>query len=287
MTTVEVFEEHRERLFGLAYRMLSSVSDAQDVVQEAYLRLERQGVASLETPGAWLTTVTSRLCLDRLRSAQARRETYVGPWLPEPLIDRAGGAPDPADRVTLAESISMAFLVVMESLSPAERVAFVLHDVFGYGHGEVAQVVGRSEAACRQLVSRARRHVRERRPRFEADPGARDRVAEAFLHATLGGDLDALLAVLDPEVVLRSDGGGLVTAARKPIHGADRVARFLQGLRRSLAGLEIEPAQVNGGHGFIARNDGRLVAVVALGIAAGRVTDLNIVANPMKLAGLL
>ncbi len=286
MTTVEVFEEHRERLFGLAYRMLSSVSDAQDVVQEAYLRLERQGVASLETPGAWLTTVTSRLCLDRLRSARARRETYVGPWLPEPLIGRAGGAPDPADRVTLAESVSMAFLVVMESLSPAERVAFVLHDVFGYGHDEVAQVVGRGEVACRQLVSRARRHVRERRPRFEADPGERDRVAEAFLNASLGGDLDALLAVLDPDVVLRSDGGGLVKAARKPIHGADRVARFLQRLLRSQAGLEIERAQVNGGHGFITRSNGRPVAVVALDIAAGRVTDLHVVANPQKLAGL-
>jgi RNA polymerase sigma-70 factor, ECF subfamily len=279
MTAVEAFQEHRQRLFSLAYRMLSSVSDAQDVLQEAYLRLERQGPDSLDAPGAWLTTVVSRLCLDRLRSAQARRETYVGPWLPEPLMTE----PDPVDRVTLAESVSMAFLIVLESLSPAERVAFVLHDVFGYGHGEVAAVLGRNEVACRQLVSRARRHVRERRPRFEADPDERDRVANAFVAACAGGDVDALLHVLDPDVVLRADGGGVVKAARRPIVGADHVARFLLGVYRLQRDATAQLAHVNGTRGFIAQRDGRQIAVVALDIAAGRITGVNLIVNPAKL----
>jgi RNA polymerase sigma-70 factor (ECF subfamily) len=297
MTAVEAFEQHSDQLFGIAYRMLSSVSDAQDVLQEAYLRLERQGLGSLEAPGAWLSTVVSRLCLDRLRSARVRRETYVGPWLPEPLIqqglDAAGGAPaggaepDPADRVTLAESVSMAFLVVLESLSPAERVAFVLHDVFGYAHSEVAVVVGRSEAACRQLVSRARRHVRERRPRFEADAAERDRVADAFLAACAGADLEALLMVLDPDVVLRSDGGGLVKAARRPIRGADRVARFLLAVIRSQPEATSWSTHVNGTRGLVTHRDGRRIAVVALDVVAGRVNGVNIVANPQKLDSTL
>jgi RNA polymerase sigma-70 factor (ECF subfamily) len=283
MTAVEAFQEHQQRLFSLAYRMLSSVSDAQDVLQEAYLRLERQGPDSLDSPGAWLTTVVSRLCLDRLRSARARRETYVGPWLPEPLV----AEPDPADRVTLAESVSMAFLIMLESLSPAERVAFLLHDVFGYSHGEVAAMLGRNEAACRQLVSRARRHVRERRPRFEADPDKRDRVAEAFLAACAGADLDTLLQVLDPDVVLRADGGGGVKAARRPISGADRVSRFLLGVFRSERDATVQRAYVNGTRGFIVQRDGHRIAIVALDVAAGRVTGVNLIVNPAKLRNVL
>lgn len=280
----QVVADHRGDLVGLAYRLLGSVTDAEDAVQEAFLRLERHGLDGLDRPGAWLARVTGRICLDRLRSAQARRERYVGPWLPEPLLSAA----DPADATELADSVSMALLCVLETLSPAERVALVLHDVFGYGHADLAAVLDRSEAACRQLVSRARRAVRERRPRFDPDPADRDAAVRRFLDACRTGQLGPLLETLAPEVELRSDGGGVVSAARRPVHGADSVARFFVGLvRKAPAGLRIETATVNGTLGIVVRGaDGTPDTVFGFDVADGRVSAVYGVRNPAKLAHL-
>jgi RNA polymerase sigma-70 factor, ECF subfamily len=285
MTTIEVaVREHHDALVGLAYRMLGTVTDAQDAVQEAYLRLERTGVAGIDNVGGWLNRATSRICLDRLTTAQARREVYVGPWLPEPLVTSS----DPTDPVELAESVSMAFLVVLESLSPAERVAFVLHDVFGYDHAEVAVVLLRSEPACRQLVSRARNHIEARRPRFEPDPATRAEVASRFLDACRTGDVAALLDTLAPDVVLTSDGGGKVPAARRPIHGADRVLRFLEGLNRQAADeLVLATRWFNGTPGLlVTTSDGHILVVLVLDIADGTIHSIEAIRNPDKLAHL-
>ena len=312
------FEAERDYLRGLAYRILGSFADAEDVVQEAWLRLARAAVEP-DDLRAWLTVVVGRLCLDELRSARVRRESYVGPWLPEPIAEIGGldamavyeaGAPgaagaaasamrrdaaaaplDPAaDRVTLAESVSMAMLVVMETLSPAERTALVLHDVFGYGFDEISTITGRTPAASRQLASRARRHVRARGTRFDpdADPSRGWGVAAAFQQAASGGDLAALVAVLDPDVVLRSDGGGHVKAALRPIVGADKVARFLLAVlaRDTLEPGDIVPAEVNGGPGFLGYRNARLTDVVAITTDGDRVIAIDLVANPEKLRHL-
>jgi RNA polymerase sigma-70 factor (ECF subfamily) len=285
VTTLEVaVTEHRSTLVGLAYRLLGSVTEAEDAVQEAFLRLERHGTDGIDNVGGWLNRTTSRICLDRLTSARARREVYVGPWLPEPL-ETSGGAEEP---VELAESVSMAFLVVLESLSPAERVAFLLHDVFGYDHAELAAILDRSEAACRQLVSRSRRHIEARRPRFEPDPAAREEAATRFLDACLTGDIDALMATLAPEVVLLSDGGGRVSAARRPVEGAERVARFLVGLaRQAWDGIVVEHRRYNGTPGLlIGHADGRIEVVMVLDVADGLVRSIEAIRNPDKLAHL-
>jgi RNA polymerase sigma-70 factor, ECF subfamily len=276
--------EHRPALVGLAYRLLGSVTEAEDAVQEAFLRLDRHGTEGIDNVGGWLNRTTSRICLDRLTSARARREVYVGPWLPEPL-ETAAAAPD---AVELAESVSMAFLVVLETLSPAERVAFLLHDVFGYGHEDVAGILDRSEAACRQLVSRARRHVEARRPRFEPDPEVRDRAASRFLEACLSGDVAALLTTLAPDVVLTSDGGGKVSAARRPVEGADRVARFLAGLgRQAPDDVVFEARRFNGTPGLlVGRADGSIEVVLVLDVADGLVRGIEAVRNPDKLTHL-
>jgi RNA polymerase sigma-70 factor, ECF subfamily len=283
-TTEEATREHRQELLALAYRLLGTVSEAEDAVQEAYLRLERHGTEGIDNVGGWLNRTTSRLCYDRLTSARARREVYVGPWLPEPLV--TDGTTD--DPVELAESVSMAFLVVLESLSPAERVAFLLHDVFGYDHAELAAILDRSEPACRQLVSRARKHVQARRPRFEPDAGARARVADRFLTACRTGDLEALLATLAPDVVLRSDGGGKVSAARRPVEGADRVARFLEGLaRQAPTDVVLEPRWINGTPGVvIGTSDGTIVVVFVLDVADDTIRSIAAIRNPDKLTHL-
>ncbi len=223
MTVAERFAEARPRLLRLAYSQLGDLGEAEDVVQEAWLRLERTGAESIHDLDAWLTTVVGRLALDTLRSARARRESYVGPWLPEPLVST--GADDPADRVTLDESVSYALLVLLEQLSPPERTAFVLHDVFEMPFPDVAEVVGRTPEAVRQLASRARRHVAEQRPRFDATADEHDRAVRAFAHAIAEGDLDRLASALDPDVVWTADGGGRAVASLKPIRGAERVAR--------------------------------------------------------------
>lgn len=275
MSVTEVFAEHRPLLFGLAYRMLGSAADAEDVVQEAWLRWER--AEDVRTPRAWLSTVVTRLCLDQVKSARVRRERYVGPWLPEPVVSE-----EPAE--DLAESVSLAFLVVLETLSPLERAVFVLREVFGYDYPEVAGIIGRSEAASRQLAHRAREHVAARRPRFPADRGTHREVTERFLAACEGGDLDALLRLLADDVVLVSDGGGKVQAARRPIQGAVRVAAFLLGIvRKAPAGITTRPVTVNGLPGVLGESDGHPVGVLDLEIGDGLVRAVRIVVNPDKL----
>jgi RNA polymerase sigma-70 factor, ECF subfamily len=286
---IAAVEGERRQLLGMAYRMLGTVADAEDAVQEAYIRWyrmpgdERGAIAS---PGAWLSRVTARICLDMLGSARARREQYVGDWLPEPVPTSAtfASAPaDPLERVTLDESVSMALLVVLESLTPAERVAFVLHDVFGMPFAEIAQAVGRSVAATRQLASAARRHVREQR-RAAASRERHDDLVRAFAAACLTGDLDALAAVLDPDVVLRSDGGGFVSAARRPVHGADNVGRFLLGIIRKRPDAQVAPIETPDGLSFVIRAGDTVDTVLTLGVSAGeQITDVWMVRNPEKL----
>lgn len=277
---------HRGELTAVAYGILGTVAEAEDAVQEALLRLQRRGrVDDLERPGAWLTRVVARICLDRLRASARRREVYVGPWLPEPLVVATD---DPTAPVETAERLSLAFLVVLEALSPPERVAFLLREVFGFDYAAVAATLDRSEPAARQLVSRARAAVRARRPRFEADRRERDQVVERFVAACAGGDIAPVLELLAPEAVLTSDGGGLVSAARRPVRGADRVARFLLGLLRKAppdvtAGL----VRVNGDLGVALWGpSGRLDNVMALDVADGRVVSVAIVRNPEKLRHL-
>lgn len=289
MDDIDVLEGERRTLLALAYRMLGTVADAEDAVQETYVRWYRMTDAeraAIENPGAWLTRVASRVCLDMLGSARARRERYVGEWLPEPVPGDspiAASVPvDPADRVTLDDAVSTALLVVLESLTPAQRVAFVLHEVFGVPFAEIAETVGRSPDAARQLASQARRRVRERRA-GAATRAEHDAVAQAFAEATATGDLTGLVALLDPDVVARSDGGGRVSAARRPIVGADRVARFLLGLPRLQPDAVLVPVETGDGLAFLATVDGRPDAVISVAVANGRITDVFLVRNPDKL----
>jgi RNA polymerase sigma-70 factor (ECF subfamily) len=276
--------EHRPFLVGVAHRLLGSADDAEDVVQEAAIRAARSSTVADE-PRAWLTRVVTNLALDRLRSAAVRRESYVGPWLPEPRVGEAWSPQDPADAVAQADDLSLAFLLVLESLSPAERAVFVLHEAFGVPLSEVAGIVDRSEAACRQLAVRARRHVDEARPRFDADRAERSRVVAAFEAACATGDLDALAAVLDEDVLLRADGGGVVKALARPMSGRDRVVATLGRTIAGLADLWVERRRVNGQPGLVVHHAGG-AAVVSLVVHGGRVTHVDIVANPEKLGGL-
>src|SRR5215210_2014770 len=221
--TTRVFDEHRELLIGVAYRVLGRVSDAEDVVQEAWLRWAKVDPAEVTDPRSFLVRVTTRLAIDRLRRVKARRESYVGPWLPEPVLTRQ----DPSEDAAMAESVSMAMLVVLETLSPLERAVFVLREAFGMPYAEIADVLGRKEEAVRQLARRARAHVQQRRSRFDADESEQRRVTERFLEAASNGDLEALMEVLSPGVTLVADGGGRALAPRRPLRGADKVARFL------------------------------------------------------------
>lgn len=278
-----VFSAERGHLFAVAYRMLGSVADAEDAVQDAWLRWQRADHDAVREPASYLTTVVTRLCLDRLGAARRRRETYVGPWLPEPLVTE----PDVAERTEQADSVSMALLVILETLSPAERSVFVLHDVFGHPYAEVAEIVERTEAACRQLGHRARRHVEARRPRFDPSPRQRWRTAEAFLTACEGGDVAQLLGLLAEDATVWSDGGGVVAAARRPIHGADAVARFLVGIARHVpAGAVHRRCDVNGQPGLVVEVDGASAAVMSLDVRDGRVRAVRIVVNPEKLREL-
>ncbi len=285
--TAAEFERHRGHLIGVAYRMLGTLADAEDAVQESYLRFARTDIRAIRDVRAWLTRTVARISLDQLGSARARRETYVGPWLPEPAVGTAGqfaAAPlGPEDRVTLDESVSMAMLVLLEALSPAERTALVLHDVLGVPYDEIAGIVGRSQAACRQLVARARAHVREGAPRFTPDHGQHASAVEAFLGACSRGKVDELVQVLDPDVVLRSDGGGQVPGvARHPVTGADKVARLLLGVaaRHDAAARS---GLVNGSLGLIVEADGTVVGVMGFTVAEGLITEIDFVVNPDKL----
>jgi len=275
------FEAERARLVRVGYATLGSLAEAEDVVQEAWVRLDRvEDPASIRDPSAWLTTTVSRLALDALGSARARRERYVGPWLPEPLV--SGTADDPADRVTLDETVGMALLVVLERLSPAERTAFLLHDVFGLPFDEVAEVVGRSPAATRQLAARARRHVEEGRPRFPPTREEQTAVVTAFAIAVTEGDLEALLRLLDPDVVWRSDGGGRVITSLRPQHGADKVARGMLALGRKPP-RAARLADVNGAPGIVMRGADDVLSVLAFTIDAGRIVAIDVIRNPDKL----
>lgn len=286
MSHTDEAQTHRRLLFSIAYRMLGSVGEAEDAVQETFLRWHRvqaEGTV-VESPKAWLSTVVTRICLDQIRSARVRREAYVGPWLPEPLVDAADPEPGPGDRVALAESLSTAFLVLLETLSPKERAAFLLHDVFAYGYAEVAEIVGESEAYCRQLARRARARLAERRPRFPASPAERERLTERFLRACLEGDMAALLATLAEDVTVWSDGGGKVLAARKPVVGREKVARFLLGLMKlAPPDTTFRSAPVNGRLGLVVAVAGRSVEVLSFEVDGGAIRGIYAVVNPDKL----
>lgn len=275
--------EERERLLATAFRLLGTRADAEDAVQEAYARWYRLGDderTGIRRPGAWLTTVVSRVCLDQLGSARARRERYVGPWLPEPLPD-PDALSDPADRVTLDDQVTSAVMVLLESLTPAERVSFVLHDVFGLPFDEIAAAVGRSPQACRKLASAARADLRERRRR-EAAPRDHDAVVRSFLATCATGDIAQLLPLLDPDVSLASDGGGIVRAARNVVRGPDHVARFLLGLAAKDADLTFEPTGVEGRTGVLVRRGSDVAGVVAFDVREV-IHDVWITVNPEKL----
>jgi len=280
----DAFAAERSRLVGLAYRITGSRAEADDIVQEAWLRWDASDRGAIEKPAAWLTTVTSRLALDRLRSAQHRREAYVGPWLPE----AATVEPGPADRAELAESLTVGFLAVLERLGPVERVVFLLADVFATPFDEIAATVGRSPEACCQLASRARRRVREGRPRFASTDADAWRVTNAFLQAVADGDLVAVTELLAPDVVGVSDGGADHRAARHPVLGPDRVARLVVNLtRRGLdLGVELDLREVNGQPAVIARIDGHVVLTAVTSVVDGRIERLWTLVNPEKTATL-
>ncbi|MES9524907.1 RNA polymerase sigma-70 factor [Streptomyces capoamus] len=284
----DVFEEHRPLLMAVAYRMLGRVADAEDVVQDAWLRWYRADRAQVREPRAYLVRVTTRLAVDRLRQVQSRGEAYVGPWLPEPyLTEYAGTAPDSADRAELADTVSLAVLVVLESLSPLERAVFVLREAFGYPYAEIAALLDRAEPAVRQLAGRARRHVAERRPRYEADPVRRRDLTERFLAAAAEGDLAGLLSLLAPDARLVADSGGKAKAPLRVLHTADKVGRFLVGVARPVAAeLSFRPVQVNGGPALLVLSDGKPHTLFQADIADGRITTVYLVRNPDKLRHL-
>lgn len=276
-----IYEHYRSHLFGVAYRMLGTVSDAEDIVQEAFLRWQ-DAPDDIDSPKAYLTTIVSRLALDTLRAARTTRETYIGPWLPEPLLTEPEA--DAAAMVDLNESLSLAFLTLLERLNPVERAAFLLHDVFGYGFGEIATIVERSPAACRKAAQRARERIRDDRPRFEPTPSEQDRLTNQFIAACITGDVPGLVAILTEDVTVWGDGGGVVAAARQPMSGASRVAHFLTGLRKLIpADAMIRAGRVNGGPAVIALDGDRVIAVMALEISAGRIRRIRSVVNPEKL----
>jgi RNA polymerase sigma-70 factor, ECF subfamily len=277
-----VFEEHRSLLLGIAYRMLGSVADAEDVVQDAWLRWSAADRSDIAAPRAYLVRIVTNTALNRLRSVKARRESYVGPWLPEPLVV----APEVAENMETAESVSMAVLVVLETLTPLERAVFVLREVFGYGYEEIAASLGRSEGSVRQLAHRAREHVQARRPRFAPGRDEQRRVTEEFLSACAGGDIDRLMSTLAPGVRLIADSGGKAKAPRRIIEGAGKVARFLVAVGDTAAGMDVRFVDVNGGTAIVAFEEQKPSVAIMFKIADGRVQELYLVNNPDKLNAL-
>jgi RNA polymerase sigma-70 factor (ECF subfamily) len=264
--------------------MLGSITEAEDAVQEAWLRLNRSDAEQVANLGGWLTTVVGRVCLDMLRSRQSRKEDYVGSWLPEPIVS-VDGETDPEQEAILADSIGLALLVVLETLTPAERLAFVLHDMFGMPFDEIAPIVDRTPDAARQLASRARRHVRGATPEPDSDLAQQRQVVDAFLAASRSGDFDALVAVLDPDVVFRTDGGGVPPRARPPVVGAEAVAQHV--LERATLARYARPALVNGAAGLVVAPGGRPISVVGFTVSRGRIVAIDIIADPNKLGGLI
>jgi RNA polymerase sigma-70 factor (ECF subfamily) len=296
MTTTEVFEEHRSLLNGVAYRILGTAADAEDVVQEAWLRWDRVAGDEVDNPRAYLVTVVSRLAIDRLRKASSQRESYVGEWLPEPVSD----LPDAAERAELADSVEFALMVVLETLSPLERAVFVLHEAFQLPYAQIAQVIGRSEEATRQLARRARDHVRERRPRFEADQAKRRRMTERFLQACLEGDLDGLKGMLADDATMVSDSGGKARAPLRVLHSSNKVGRFLVSISQErnvtrflksvgledAADLSMEVMEVNGGPAAVVSAAGTPLLLLALDVFEDRVQHVYLLVNPDKMSRL-
>jgi RNA polymerase sigma-70 factor (ECF subfamily) len=283
----QVYRDLRPYAFAIAYRMLGSVSEAEDVVQDAFVRLAQAGDEHIGSHKAFVATVTTRLAIDELRSARARRESYFGPWLPEPLLD--DGTQDVDTVAETADSLTMAFLVVLETLTPLERAAFLLHDVFGYDYGEIAAIVGKSEANCRQLASRARRRIHDDKPRFEASREQRDRLAARFFAACQGRDMDGLVELLAADAALYGDGGTKGTGVNRPIYGRDNVVRFLDAWFRQGArlGVQAEFVTINGQPGAKFLDlQGRLINVISVDIADGTVQTIRSVINPDKLTHL-
>lgn len=283
------FEEYRSLLFALAYRMVGSAMEAEDIVQEAYLRYRATPPQSIRTLKSYLTTIVHHLCIDHLKSARAQRENYVGPWLPEPIITGGGASlMSPLRQIADRESISMAFLVLLESLSPLERAVFLLREVFDYEYAEIAQITGRDEAACRQLFSRAKKHVREHRPRFPASPEAHAKIVGRFMEACLAGDIDGLTSLLAEDVTAWMDNGGKVAAgARQMVQGRDLVARgIIDHLARAPEGTTIAVIEVNGLPALLVRVKEQIVNVVTLDVEGDLIRAVRTVLNPDKLAHL-
>ncbi|MGE2722145.1 RNA polymerase sigma-70 factor [Mycolicibacterium celeriflavum] len=288
-TDQQIFANHRDLLFSIAYRLLGSAADAEDAVQDAWFKWSADDRSHVADPKAYLARIVSNVSMERLRSTRRQRETYVGPWLPEPILT----APDTADHIAAAESVSMAMLVVLETLSPLERAVFVLKEVFAFSYAEIADAVERSEAAVRQAGHRARQHVQARRPRFEADRDKKREATKRFFAVTTGGDINELMELLAPEVTLWTDGGGKVRQAMRPIIGALNVARWLAGnVKRPYEGVEIadmtaEVVDINGGPGIVMSGAGRIIATITVDLdAQGRIMTVHNVANPDKLAAI-
>ncbi|MEE1812854.1 RNA polymerase sigma-70 factor [Streptomyces sp. BE133] len=287
-TATDIFEDHRPVLTGVAYRMLGRIADAEDVVQEAWLRWSSASREEVREPRAFLVRIITRLAIDRLRQVQSRREAYVGPWLPEPLVTDFGPTvPDAAEQAVLADSVSVAMLVVLESLSPLERAVFVLREAFGFPYAEIAATLDRTEAAVRQLAGRARHHVEERKPRYDVDPARRRDLTERFLAAAAGGDIEKLLALLAPDVRLVGDSGGKSKAPLRIIESADKVGRFLFAVtHEQTQDLDIRFLELNGAPGLLVLSDGKPDSVFQVDVRDGLIQCVYIVRNPDKLTGL-
>ncbi len=292
MTITDEVDQYRPALFGLAYRMLGSVMDAEDIVQETFLRWQTMPEADVRSPKAYLTTIATRLCIDRLRLARVQREEYVGAWLPEPLLQSSASTSasesDPARLVELDESISTAFLVLLESLPPLDRAVFLLHDVFNYTFAEIATIVKRTPADCRQIGHRARQRVMQDRPRFEVKPETIEKVVQQFLRASVGGDMSELLALLAPDVTVTTDSGGKVSAIRNVLVGSDKAARFFLGLLRKWSpALAFHMATVNGQPALIACEGKQPTSVITFDVHGGKIHAIYTVRNPDKLKSLV
>lgn len=282
--TAQTFQQYRALLFSIAYRMLGSATDAEDIVQEAFVRWLQASDEEVQFSRAYLSTVVVRLCIDQLRSARVQREVYVGSWLPEPIL--TGQRHELVETAVLAESLSFAFLIMLESLGPLERAVFLLREVFDYDYGEIAAIVGKSEANCRQVLHRAYQHLGQRRPRFDVSTEQQEHITNQFLRASAGGDMQGLLNLLTDDIVLTTDGGGKVRAMPRPIYGPDKVARGLFGiLRKAPPDGVICIEEVNGQLAFTAYQDGQLVDVLILELAGERISRIYLVANPEKLHG--
>jgi RNA polymerase sigma-70 factor, ECF subfamily len=284
-TPLSHFEEHRQLLFGIAYRMLGSVTDAQDMVQETYLRWHKAADDAIRSPRAWLTTVLTRLCINQLQLARVKRETYVGEWLPEPLVDDR--SVDPAESSMLADSLSLAFLVILETLNPTERAVFILREGFECEFSDIARIVEKSETNCRQLLARARKRIDERRPRYEVSRTDVEKLVPSFLEALKNGDLETMLTKMASNVVLVADSGAKPGALLRPLHGAETVSRaMINAVRKHGLGAEIRVAMVNGLPGVVRFEGDQAHAVLAFGIAGGRIQAVFVISNPEKLRHL-